>query len=178
MMHKKADEPFSVERRGDVKLSRGMPIQSHSLQLSGIADVVEFRRSPDGVHLKDCKGLWDVVPVEYKSGKKKHDDCNEVQLCAQAMCLEEMFATSIPKGYLFYAKTRRTTEVNFEERLRERVRSLVAEMYTLYDNRITPAAVCGEFCQSCSLVHICVPKLSEMKKAVEKYVDSMLRDGS
>lgn len=172
-MHKKADNPYVAECRGDVIISRGMPIQSHVLRLAGIADVVEFRRGSTGVTVPDHAGCWEIIPVEYKVGKKKQEDCDIVQLCAQAICLEEMFTTQISHGYLYYGKTRRRSEVLFTDDLRERVRVLVSEMYLLYERGITPAAISGSYCQSCSLKDICVPKLSENWQSIDIYLNKM-----
>lgn len=175
-LHKNADNPYTVECRGDLIISRAMPVQSSSLRLTGVADVVEFHRTEEGASIKDHPGLWEVVPVEYKAGKKKQGDCDEVQLCAQAICLEEMFNTRIPRGYLFYGKTRRRTEVIFSDSLREHVRSLVSEMYQLYERGITPAAVPGDYCQRCSLVDICVPHLGEKRISINMYLDKVSED--
>lgn len=176
MLHTKADNPNLVESRGDILISRAMPVQSHSLCVSGIADVVEFHRADEGIVLPGREGFWHVVPVEYKVGKKKTDDCDMVQVCAQAMCLEEMFSTSIPFGYLYYGKTRRRTEVMFTEVLRERVCILVSEMYGLYEEGVTPSAVYGLYCQSCSLVSVCLPGMAERRRSVSQYLNGMFAE--
>lgn len=177
LMHKNADNPYSTEWRGDVMISRGMPIQSHSLRLSGVADVVEFHQASQGVSLQGHVGLWEVVPIEYKVGKKKLEDCDTVQLCAQALCLEEMFATQVPIGYLYYGKTRRRTEIHFTDDLRNRVFDLVAEMYLLYESGCTPVAIPGSYCQSCSLVDVCVPHLAGCRQSVDAYLDKNIFGG-
>ncbi|MDO5847722.1 MAG: CRISPR-associated protein Cas4 [Methanocorpusculum sp.] len=170
LMHDKADNPLFTEKRGDVLVSRAVPLISHSLRLSGIADVVEFHKADEGVRLPHHKGFWQVFPVEYKHGQKKTDSCDEVQLCAQAICLEEMLNTSIPLGYLFYGRTRRREEVLLDESLRSRVASLVSAMYTLFDSGITPGARYEKKCDSCSLVHLCLPKVFE-KCSVHSYLE-------
>ena len=176
LLHKNADNPYMVECRGDRIISRAMPIQSQFLGVSGVADVVEFHRGTEGVVLPGQEGYWQVVPVEYKVGKKKSGDCDAVQVCAQAMCLEEMFATTIACGYLYYGKTRRRTEVIFTEKLRRRVCGLVSEMYHLYDMGATPSAVYGSYCQSCSLVDICLPQMSERARSVSRYLNGIFSE--
>lgn len=176
LLHKKTDNPHITECRGDLIISRAMPIQSHSLCVSGIADVVEFHRSTDGVVLPGQDGYWQVVPVEYKVGKKKPGDCDAVQVCAQAICLEEMFHTIIPYGYLYYGKTRRRTEIVFTEVLRKRVSDLVSEMYRLFELGITPPAVCGSYCRSCSLVDVCLPEMMDGRISVSEYMNRMFSE--
>ncbi len=173
ILHTKADNPYTVECRGDVLISRAMPIQSHFLCVSGIADVVEFHRGTEGIVLPDQEGYWQVVPVEYKVGRKKSGDCDAVQVCAQAMCLEEMFTTSVPYGYLYYGKTRRRTEVIFTMELRKRVCDLISAMYRLYEAGVTPPAMYGPYCQSCSLVDVCLPEMSERRRSVSRYLNGM-----
>ena len=153
-MHRNADDPFFTESRGDVLISRSVPLVSHALKIYGVADVVEYHRSDEGVMIPGREGRWTVVPVEYKAGRKKPDDRDEVQLCAQAICLEEMYRTRIERGYLYYGKTRRRVEVFFDDELRNRVAELVAGMYALYDAGITPPAVLLPHCKNCSLIEL------------------------
>ena len=175
-MHKNADNPWFTESRGDVLVSRAVPLVSHSLRLTGIADVVEFHRSDFGLIIPGRRGFWSVLPVEYKAGKKKIDDCDEVQLCAQALCLEEMCNVEIPCGYIYYGKTHRRTEVDFDETLRSEVRLLVSQMYEIYDAGMTPRAVYAKHCDSCSLIDICLPQVSENNVSVNSYLDSSFGD--
>lgn len=176
-MHEKADDPFFTESRGDILISRSMPLASHTLKIYGIADVVEFHHSETGITLPKRTGFWTIHPVEYKAGKKKSDDCDEVQLCAQAICLEEMYQTQIPVGNLYYGKTRRRTEVVFDEELRDSVTNYVSEMYEMYKSRVTPQAKQMNQCQSCSLLNICMPELSK-QKSVDAYITSFTRGKS
>ena len=110
------------ESRGDLLIVRAMRIHSAVLGVSGECDVVEFHRSEDGVTLQGRDGLWSPFPVEYKRGKPKPHDADELQLCAQAMCLEEMLCCQISDGALFYGEPRRRTPVEFTDELRQRVR--------------------------------------------------------
>jgi len=169
-MHRNADDPFFTESRGDVLISRSVPLVSHALKIYGVADVVEYHRSDTGITISGRDGYWIAVPVEYKAGKKKPDDRDEVQLCAQAICLEEMYQAQIERGYLYYGKTRRRTEVLFDDELRRRVSELVAGMYTLYDAGITPPAVLLPHCKNCSLVELCMPAVSSRGRSVDRYL--------
>lgn len=169
-MHRNADDPFFTESRGDVLISRSVPLVSHMLKIYGVADVVEYHCSDEGVVIPGREGRWTVVPVEYKAGKRKPDDRDEVQLCAQAICLEEMYRTGIEYGYLYYGKTRRRTEVTLDDELRRRVEELVAGMYALYDAGITPPAILLPHCKSCSLIDLCMPTISSRRRSVDRYL--------
>jgi CRISPR-associated exonuclease Cas4 len=128
-IHRKADNPFFNESRGDTIVTRSVPLVSYNLGLQGIADVVEYRQSDNGIALPGRKGLWQIVPVEYKRGKPKSDARDEVQLCAQAICLEEMFNTHIEKADFFYHEIRRRTTITLTDNLREQVATLSLEMH-------------------------------------------------
>ena len=132
LMHKKAHEEMSVEKRGNLIIMRGLRISSQQLGLSGQCDVVEFHQDAEGINLQEYEGKWLPVPVEYKRGTKKEGLEDEVQLCAQAICLEEMCMTEIPKGFLYYGENRRTTEVEFDDKLRNHVKDIADQMQNLY----------------------------------------------
>ena len=110
-----------------------------------------------GVRLRGAAGRWKPFPVEYKRGRPKSGDCDEVQLCAQALCLEEMLDVSLPAGALFYGKTRRRVAVTFGDTLRERTESLAARLHELDAKGVTPPAKYGAWCEHCSLVSSCRP---------------------
>ena len=131
-------------RRASVRTVRGMWLRSERLHLTGRADIVEFRPAP--------------YPVEYKRGKSKPNDCDTVQLCAQALCLEEMLDTAIPQGAIFYGNPRRRLEVDFSPELRSRTEELTTTMHRLYRSGVTPAATPGPYCCNCSLVDVCLPE--------------------
>jgi CRISPR-associated exonuclease Cas4 len=124
-----------------------MPVRSLTLGVSGVCDVVEYAGT-------------EITPVEYKRGKPKVDSCDEVQLCAQAMCIEEMTGAAISEGAIFYGKVRRRHAVLLTPDLRKRVRFLAARMHQLAAERKTPAAVFGRWCRLCSLVDVCLPQLT------------------
>lgn len=172
-MHKNVDNPCFTESKGDVLISRAVPLVSHDLKITGIADVVEFHRSESGISIPGKQGFWSVFPVEYKAGKKKAGKWDDVQLCAQALCLEEMCRCSIDWGSIYYGKTRRRVDVIFDEELRSLVRNLVAQMYELYDSGSTPRAVYEKQCESCSLIDFCLPRASERNVSVGSYVNSL-----
>lgn len=145
ILHEKADLP-GQSRRHDLRTVRGLPLSCRRLALTGRADVVEFRPQP--------------YPVEYKRGRRKPDDCDLVQLCAQGLCLEEMLGQPVPRGAIFYGEPRRRLEVEFSPQLRVRTETLAAEMHRLYQARATPTARPGNYCQNCSLINICLPHVT------------------
>lgn len=164
------------ESRGGLRIARGLRIHSLRLGLTGIADVVEFHRSPDGrgAKLTGTDGVWMPFPVEYKRGRPKANRCDEIQLCAQALCLEEFLSTAIPAGALFYGSQRRRHEVLFDSSLRGRTEELAARLHELTDARKTPPAVYEKKCESCSLINLCLPKITTGKKSVGRYLSSTL----
>ncbi len=111
-----------------------------------------------------------AFPVEYKRGKPKVDVCDEVQLCAQAMCLEEMLGTSIPDGALFYGRPRRRKEVEFTETLRQQTRETAGQLHELLRNGRTPTAAYEKKCESCSLLERCLPQITGIKKNIRHYL--------
>jgi CRISPR-associated exonuclease Cas4 len=158
VMHERAHEGGS-ESRGLVRTARGLRVRSLRLGLIGQADVVEFP--------KDSPPL----PVEYKRGKPKANRCDEVQLCAQAMCLEEMLGVAVPCGALFYGKPRRRTEVVFDAGLRKLTETTAARLHALIHRGETPPPVYEKKCESCSLMTLCQPKL---KRSVDTYLQSVM----
>ena len=126
-------------------------------------DVVEFHRDEKGVSLSGYDGTWKPVPVEYKHGEPKENNADELQLCAQAICLEEMFQTNIDGGYLYYGQNRRRSHVEFTDGLREEVRKAATEMHDLFQRGYTPNVKPAKKCKACSLENLCVPRL---RKAV------------
>jgi CRISPR-associated exonuclease Cas4 len=173
LFHKRAHDSGATEKRGDTIITRGLHIKSAVLGISGICDVVEFHKSEDGITLFSFDGKWQPYPVEYKKGEPKEHNADELQLCAQAMCLEEMLLCSIPEGSLFYGATRRRTPVRFTEELRAQVTSMVREMHELWEKGYTPKVKPQKGCNACSLKEICVPKLEKTKK-VSSYIAGSL----
>lgn len=173
LMHKNAHDPQSRTRRGDLLTVRGLKIHSARLGLSGECDVVEFRRSPDGVPLAMTEGLWLPYPVEYKRGSAKPGPMDEAQLCAQAICLEEMFCCDIPEGALFYGETRRRQAVVFSPELRQTVAEAAQEMHQLFRRGSTPRVKPTKACNACSLKELCLPRLMRVQ-SVSTYLHDEL----
>ncbi len=159
LMHERAHDPDAAVRRGDLLSVRALKVHSAKLGLSGECDVVEFHRTLDGIELAKREGLWLPYPVEYKKGKPKQGSEDAAQLCAQAMCLEEMLCCDIAEGALFYGENRRREVVAFTSSLRELVRDTVREMHTLFERGYTPKVKPTKACNACSLKELCVPKL-------------------
>ena len=162
LVHKRVHEDAPSEKRGDVLTLRSVPLLSRHLGLYGVADVVEFLRASDAntsstVKLPNHLGYWMPRPVEYKRGREKPDDRDEVQLCAQAICLEEMLSTSIAEGCLFYARQQGRVTIEFTPALRSRAEELASLMHRLFEASTTPPPPAGKRCGECSLVHHCVP---------------------
>jgi len=165
IMHEHVHEEGD-ESRGDVRIERGASLRSLRQGLIGKADVVEYHRQADGT--------WQAFPVEYKRGKPKPDHSDKIQLCAQALCLEEMLNASIPAGALFYGKTRRRLDVDFDEALRQETEEVAKLTHDLIDGGITPVPVYAKRCESCSLMAECMPKTIQKKRSVESYLKRML----
>ena len=160
LLHERADLP-GESRRATMRTVRGMWLRSERLRLTGRADIVEFHPEP--------------YPVEYKRGKSKPNDCDTVQLCAQALCLEEMLGASIARGAIFYGNPRRRLEIDFTPELRARTEELAATMHRLYRNRETPAAVPGPYCRNCSLLDVCLPQATAQEDGAARWVAQQVR---
>lgn len=169
LMHERVHDQEFRESRGDCLTVRGLAIHSTELGVSGQCDAVEFHRAPAGIALQNREGLWLPYPVEYKRGKPKKHSADELQLCAQAMCLEEMLCCSIPEGALFYGEPRRRTVVLFTPELRETVRRDSDEMHQLYHRGHTPKAKPSKSCNACSLKELCLPQLVR-RESVQTYL--------
>ena len=183
VLHERADEQ-ETESRQDLRIARGLRIHSLRLGLVGIADVVEFTRlaegeadtrRPSGVVLRGVSGLWQPMPVEYKRGRPKPDVTDEVQLCAQALCLEEMLATIVDRGAIFYGRPRRRTEVVFDDDLRRTTEELCARLHQMYRKGLTPTVAFSRKCDNCSLLDACQPKKTNSSAAAGQYVASALK---
>lgn len=167
LMHERVHNQEFRESRGDRLTVRGLAVHSAQLGVSGQCDAVEFFRDPSGVPLRGREGLWLPYPVEYKRGKPKERDADELQLCAQAMCLEEMLCCDVPEGALYYGEPRRRTVVRFTPKLRGQVRDYLQEMHELYKRRYTPKVKPTKACNACSLKDLCLPKLPSRKKVAD-----------
>ena len=156
LMHKKAHDPYLTEKRKDILVVRALPVSSRSMGVSGECDIVEFHKCEDGVKLYGHRGTYSLYPIEYKKGKPKASNEDELQLMAQAMCLEEMFSTKITEGAIFYGETRRRKPIVFTDELRDEVKKIFGEMHDYYDRNYTPKVKTSKRCVSCSLKDICL----------------------
>lgn len=167
IMHERVHEAGN-ESRGTVRIGRGLPLRSSRLGLVGVADVVEFRKTE--------KCPWQPYPVEYKRGKPKPDHSDMVQLCAQALCLEEMLTVRISEGAMFYGRTKRRFDVVFDEDLRRQTEKTVADTRQLIFSRVTPPPEYSRRCESCSIKAECMPKKIGRRISVSTYVKKMVLD--
>lgn len=137
---------------------------------------MEFKKDSGGITLKNKEGLWQPYPIEYKRGKSgEHISSDELQLCAQAMCLEEMLCCDIPRGALYYGETRRRTEIEFTDELREKVKDYAEEMHDYFKRGYTPKVKPSRACNACSLKELCVPKIMR-NRSVSEYIRSHLEE--
>lgn len=173
ILHERVHNEPGVESHGDILITRGLRVISHRLMAQGVCDVVEFHKSPCGISLSGHRGKWIPYPVEYKRGSPKQFQADELQLCAQAMCLEEMLLCSITEGSLFYGEPRRRTEVIFDAAMREKVEGMLKEMRELNIRGHTPKARPTKGCSSCSLKNLCLPRLVK-NSSPEAYLRSHL----
>ncbi|MFH1155290.1 MAG: CRISPR-associated protein Cas4 [Pseudomonadota bacterium] len=166
ILHERVDRGDS-STRGRIRVEYGMPLKSSRLGLSGIADVVEF-------HLQDTPAnRWEPFPVEYKRGKPKKDLSDKVQLCAQALCLEEMLKTPVEKGALYYGKTRHRYIVDFDDGLRQVTVQVSADLHDMIRTGITPEPHYEKKCDTCSFIRLCMPKTMGKKRSVTAWVERM-----
>jgi CRISPR-associated exonuclease Cas4 len=168
IQHERVDEG-GAEKRRDVKRVFGLPIRCLRLGLVGKADVVEFHRQADGA--------WRPYPVEHKRGRRKQEDWDRVQLCAQALCLEEMLGISVPEGALFYGKEQRREVVAISEALRRETEEVAAAVHRIVAEGCTPPAEYAPKCDSCSLVEICLPRgVGGRGNRVARYLANVLEE--
>lgn len=146
-----------------VTLLRALPVFSERLGLNGKCDIVE----------KHAEGA--LRPIEFKLGKRRQWENDDVQLCAQAMCLEEMFGTNIPRGAVFHADSKRRREVEFTAELRTRTEAAGRELHALQDSERVPPAVFKPACEECSLFDICLPKVTENPGRAERAASALFQ---
>ncbi len=171
-MHDRAHES-EVEVRPGIRMVRGLRLRSLRLGLTGQADVVQFHAADEAgnsTQLTGAPGWWRPYPVEYKRGKPKANRCDEIQLCAQAMCLEDMLQVSIAEGALYYGTPRRRTGVKFGLGLREETQRMAARLREIIASGRTPAAILEPKCRQCSLIEICMPGATDGSRSVAQYL--------
>jgi CRISPR-associated exonuclease Cas4 len=172
VMHEKAHDE-ETESRGDLRITRGLKLRSLKLGLVGQADVVEFHKATQGetgISIPGANGLWKPLVIEYKRGKPKIGHEDEVQLCAQVMCLEEMLEINISSSSFFYGQPRRRYDLNIDDTIRKETEALIMKLHKMNDAGVTPAAVYTKRCQSCSLIDICLPDIKKNYKNVQGYL--------
>jgi CRISPR-associated exonuclease Cas4 len=152
LRHEAADTP-GYETRSGVRAVRALPLYSRRLGLSGRADIVEFSRAPGGRELP--------CPIDYKRGARRRWENDDVQLCAQALCLEEMLGVEVPRGAIFHAASKRRREVEFGPQLREATEQAAQRLHELVRQACIPPAVLKPQCEGCSLKGVCMPELSQ-----------------
>ena len=175
LMHQRAHDEKQVEKRPGLLIMRGLRVHSRRLNVTGICDVVEFRQQENGISLPGQDGHWQPYPVEYKRGKPKAHDADALQLCAQAMCLEEMLLCEVPEGSLYYGEPKRRTRVEFSADMRKRVETLLAEMHQDMQRGYTPRPKPTRSCQACSLKDLCLPELGRAP-SVADYIGQHVKE--
>lgn len=173
-LHENADNPFLKESRKDTIYSRSIPVSSNKLGLSGILDVVEFKKNKNGIKLKGKEGQWQPNIIEYKRGKEKEDRRDIVQLVAEVICLEETLNVKIEESCLFYDKTKKRKKIIISEELRNEVMEISREMHKYYKLQKTVKAENSKNCSRCSLYDICIPKITKRNKNVKNYINLKL----
>ena len=176
VLHDAVDESARRrEVRRELIIVRGVHLRALALGLAGIADVVEFHRDDNGVPLPGHSGNWRAYPVEYKRGVPKPDDSDVVQLCGQALALEEMLGAEVPEGAMFYGRNRRRFSVRFDEALRRTTCEAAARLRALIDSREIPLPRYSPRCEGCSLKDICQPTLDRASNNLRSYLAELGR---
>jgi len=161
MAHQRVDQQSAWNRETGVREIRSLYLASHRLGLVGIADLVEFHPQPNGIEIP--------YPVDYKRGRKRRWMNDDVQLCAQALCLEEMLDVSVPRGAIFHVKSRRRREVHFSRDLRQQTEQTAHRLHELLQSRQTPAPRLSPRCQGCSLRELCLPEVQSDLPLLDQY---------
>ncbi len=180
ILHEKIETGLT-EVRGPVRIARSLLLRSLHLGLSGKADVVELhqisdeRANEDGFSLPALSGRWQPFPIEYKRGRLREEEGYEVQLCAQAICLEEMLGVRVPTGAVFYGASRRRHSVTFNGALRHHTEEAARRLHELFDSRQTPPARYEKKCTQCSLFHLCMPRVAGAGRSARAYLEEITR---
>ncbi len=177
ILHKHVDDPFYRQKCGDQITLRAVNIASRELGLYGISDAIELLPSSsfeNTILHPNYPGRWQPVAVEYKHGKPKRNEVDEVQLAAQIMCIEEMYAIHIPYGSFFYGELRHRVNVDITEELRNIVRQCARDMHDIFSKAVIPKAEYGKHCDKCSLKDICMPEMVNNCTSVDNYLTKNL----
>jgi len=149
------------------RVARALPLVSHRLRIVGVSDLVEFRPDPSGPDVP--------FPVEYKRGKRRKWDNDDVQLCAQAICLEEMLGVVVPAGAVFHVKSKHRRDVSFTPALRKKTEDAASRLHDLLATRVAPPPVVHPKCKPCSLHRVCMPELLSSQIAYRKAAANLFR---
>ena len=176
ILHKRVEDPFYRQKCGDFISLRSVSVASRQLGLYGLTDVVELHPTDDvenSIKHPKYPGLWLPYPVEYKHGRLKRNEVDEVQLAAQAMCLEEQYGIKITCGAFFYGEIRQRVEVSIGDDLRFIVTECANNMHEVFRLGQLPPASPGKYCSKCSLNDTCLPQTTRCPKAsyyLKKYL--------
>ncbi len=176
ILHQNVDNPFFRQKNGDTITLRSLHVASKELGIYGITDAVELLPSDspeDSITHPRYKGYWKPYPVEYKRGRSKPDARDEVQLAAQAMCLEEMYGIQIPFGALYYDEVKHRETIAISESLREMTKLCAVQMHKIFKSGNLPPAIKAHHCKNCSLKDICMPETSSCSQ-VSTYINRNL----
>ena len=173
ILHARADRPGFEKRKG-VRTERGLWIASRRLRLYGRADLVEFRRQP-GPKKRGTPAVEVALPVEYKRGRKRRWDNDDVQLCAQALCLEEMLGTEVPRGAVYHEQSKARREVEFTAVLRAETEAAAARLHSLLRSESLPPALLKPQCRGCSLRDHCLPDAFGYPQRIGAYLRDLYR---
>lgn len=168
-LHERAHQPATESRPG-VRIARALQLRSLQLGVSGVADVVEFHADPGGIPLEGVEGLWRPFPVEYKRGRLRHEPAYAVQLCAQALCIEEMLGVAVPAGAVYYGATARRLEVAFIAALRLATEDAAARLHDLVRASRTPSPHNSPKCRECSMAGLCLPAAVGSSQRAARYL--------
>nr|WP_321382351.1 CRISPR-associated protein Cas4 [uncultured Vibrio sp.] len=163
-LHERVDHGEPETRKG-IRYERGVAVAAPTLGLTGKLDLLEYNKK------SHC-----YIPVEYKRGRPKIDDCDTIQLCAQALCIEEMTSASVTTGALWYWQTRKRCEVAIDDALRHKTLTTIADVKQLLLEGKTPKAKWGSTCKACSLIELCYPKLLSRDKT-KRYLSALFATG-
>ena len=181
LLHDRADEP-GYETDAEVTLLRSLPLFSVRYGLSGKADIVEMRKVEGAVNqsaFRNPQSAFQYSPVEYKKGRRRKFENDDVQLCAQALCLEEMFGVPVPEGFIYHASSKRRRRVVFDETLRAETEQAINAVRELLRKGEVPAAILKPRCDGCSLRETCMPELTgdRVPPAYTRQARALWQDG-
>ncbi len=180
LLHERVDNPSYRAKSGNILTIRSVKVASKELGIYGIMDMLEYHPTEhtSGLTHPLYPGKWQPFPVEYKHGRPKKDNIDEVQLVAQALCLEEMYGIEINHGAFFYAATQHRHEVEFTQELKDLVKSVIYEMHSIFASRNIPKARYSQKCKNCSLLNICLPQLTRLQDPISYINDNLYEETS